>query len=142
MKIIEKLKIVQCAALWYRGAFWQSQKSLTLNGWGTVVWSGWDEPNWTSCCRCSFFFYEKRGGWKFSQCSDFLLVTQGQIAVVTATSNFRILKCRIQAVVNFGTLVLIWDFCIHSTYLKSKKIKLMKTRLNFKYKLVVLIILR
>ena len=38
-------------------------------------WSGLVEMNQIGrvAAAVHFFFYEKRGGWKFSQCSDFLL---------------------------------------------------------------------
>ena len=130
IKNLKKLKIVQRAALWYRGAFWQSQKSLTLNG---AQWSGLVEMNQIGRVAAAVhFFSTKRERGLEIQSVLWFSVTQGQIAVVTATSNFRLLKCRIQAVVNFGTFVLIWDYCIHSTYLKNKKNKRMKIRLHFK----------
>ena len=61
IKNLKKLKIVQRAALWYRGAFWQSQKSLTLNG---AQWSGLVEMNQIGrvAAAVHFFFYEKREG--------------------------------------------------------------------------------
>ena len=53
-----------------------------------------------------FFLRKEREGVENSVSALIFCYTQGQI-VVTATSNFRLLNCRIQAVVNFGNIVLI-----------------------------------
>ena len=70
-------------------------------------WSGLVEMNQIGRVAAAVhFFSTKREGVGNSVSALIFCYTQGQI-IVTATSNFRLLNCRIQAVANFGNIVLI-----------------------------------